>query len=269
MPCASQARSAPAHGHRVGRRLDGGVRRRTRSSRLRRRRHRRHRDPVRRTRARPSCRRRRARAQRCDRVRRRASSSRAHHWLGSPGALTALVPLMLVAALRRDRAARLRLGAGGVRTRGDVGVARGRAGHDRRGIHRSGRIGRAGGGTDRLARGSRAFVADARPGARDRAWSHARDRRRERRHSRVRSPSAVIAFVVVLFGAWKRLQAPLAIGATALLVLAIDTFGPAAARLPEWVPLAAIGVLLMWIGATFERRREDARRATDQLLRFG
>ncbi len=67
---------------------------------------------------------------------------------------------------------------------------------------------------------------------------------------------AVIAFAVVLFGAWKRLQAPLAIGAAALLVLAIDTFGPAAARLPEWVPLAAIGVLLMWIGATFERRRE-------------
>jgi hypothetical protein len=81
--------------------------------------------------------------------------------------------------------------------------------------------------------------------------------------------SAVIAFAVVLLGAWKRLQAPLAIGATALLVLAIDTFGPAAARLPEWVPLAAIGVLLMWIGATFERRREAARRATDQLLRFG
>ncbi len=81
--------------------------------------------------------------------------------------------------------------------------------------------------------------------------------------------SAVIAFAVVLFGAWKRLQAPLAIGGTALLVLAIDTFGPAAARLPEWVPLAAIGVLLMWIGVTFERRREDARRATDRLLRFG
>ena len=81
--------------------------------------------------------------------------------------------------------------------------------------------------------------------------------------------SAVIAFAVVLFGAWKRLQAPLAIGAASLLALAIDTFGPAAAGLPQWVPLAAIGVLLMWIGATFERRREAARRATDRLLRFG
>jgi hypothetical protein len=81
--------------------------------------------------------------------------------------------------------------------------------------------------------------------------------------------SAVLAFAVVLFGAWRRLQAPLAIGVTALVVLAIDMFGPAAARLPEWVPLAAIGVLLMWVGATFERRREAARRATDRLLRFG
>jgi len=81
--------------------------------------------------------------------------------------------------------------------------------------------------------------------------------------------SAVLAFAVVLFGAWKRLQAPLAIGATALVVLAIDMFGPAAARLPEWVPLASIGVLLMWVGATFERRREAARRVTDRLLRFG
>ena len=80
---------------------------------------------------------------------------------------------------------------------------------------------------------------------------------------------AVIAFVVVVFGAWKRLQAPLVLGALVLLVLAIDTFGPAAARLPEWVPLATIGVLLMWIGATFERRREGARRATDRLLQFG
>jgi hypothetical protein len=81
--------------------------------------------------------------------------------------------------------------------------------------------------------------------------------------------AAVLAFVVVSFGAWKRLQAPLAPGATASLVLAIDTFGPELARLPRWVPLAAIGVLLMWIGATFERRGERARQATERLLHFG
>ena len=31
--------------------------------------------------------------------------------------------------------------------------------------------------------------------------------------------------------------------------------------LPRWVPLAIVGALLMWIGTTFERRRDDARRA--------
>jgi uncharacterized membrane protein AbrB (regulator of aidB expression) len=72
-----------------------------------------------------------------------------------------------------------------------------------------------------------------------------------------------------VLGAWKRLQAPLALGSLALLVLAIDTFGPEAARLPRWVPLAAVGALLMWIGTTFERRRDDARRATRRLAHFG
>ena len=80
---------------------------------------------------------------------------------------------------------------------------------------------------------------------------------------------AVVAFVIVVLGAWKRLQAPLALGSLALLVLAIDTFGPEAARLPRWVPLAVVGALLMWIGTTFERRRDDARRATRRLAHFG
>jgi hypothetical protein len=81
--------------------------------------------------------------------------------------------------------------------------------------------------------------------------------------------AAVFAFACVMLGAWQRVQAPLVLGSIALLVLAVDTFGPAAARLPEWVPLAVIGVALMWVGVTFERRRTDARRATDRLLQFG
>jgi hypothetical protein len=81
--------------------------------------------------------------------------------------------------------------------------------------------------------------------------------------------AAVLAFGYVLFGARQRLQAPLVLGAIALLVLAIDTLGPVAARLPEWVPLAVIGVLMMWVGVTFERRRLSARRAADHLLQFG
>ena len=52
-------------------------------------------------------------------------------------------------------------------------------------------------------------------------------------------------------------------------MLAINTFGPALARLPRWLPLAVIGVLLMWIGATFETRRNRAKHATQTLAQFG
>ncbi len=81
--------------------------------------------------------------------------------------------------------------------------------------------------------------------------------------------SAVMAFAIVGIGAWHPLQAPLVLGSVALLTLALDTFGPAVARLPRWLSLAIIGVLLMWIGATFEKRRDGARRATRALLDLG
>jgi hypothetical protein len=81
--------------------------------------------------------------------------------------------------------------------------------------------------------------------------------------------AAGLAAAVMVFGAWQRLQAPLVLGAIALLALAADTFGPAVLRLPRWVPLAVVGVILMWVGATFERRRDGARRATRTLSHFG
>ena len=59
------------------------------------------------------------------------------------------------------------------------------------------------------------------------------------------------------------------LGSFALVILALNTFGPALARLPRWLPLAIIGVLLMWIGATFETRRNRARSATETLMHFG
>jgi hypothetical protein len=80
---------------------------------------------------------------------------------------------------------------------------------------------------------------------------------------------AAAALAVVLIGAQQRLQAPLMIGSAALLILAIDTFGPAAARLPRWVPLAIAGVVLMWVGARFERSREAMQRASRTFQHFG
>ena len=79
---------------------------------------------------------------------------------------------------------------------------------------------------------------------------------------------AIAAFVLVLVGARRKLQAPLVLGAAALLVLAIDTLGPAAARLPRWVVLAIPGVILLWVGANFERRRDAVRQAAHRFVDF-
>lgn len=81
--------------------------------------------------------------------------------------------------------------------------------------------------------------------------------------------AAALGLAAMILGGSMRLQAPLGLGAAALAVLAIDTLGPAAARLPRWIPLAVAGVLLMWIGATFESKRERARELGRYLARFG
>jgi hypothetical protein len=39
--------------------------------------------------------------------------------------------------------------------------------------------------------------------------------------------------------------------------------------MPRWITVGVAGVLLMWIGATFERRRENWRRASTVLGGFG
>jgi hypothetical protein len=65
------------------------------------------------------------------------------------------------------------------------------------------------------------------------------------------------ALVVVVFGARERLQAPLVIGGATLLVDAVAQVGPYAADLPRWVSIAAAGLVLLLLGATFEQRRRD------------
>lgn len=62
------------------------------------------------------------------------------------------------------------------------------------------------------------------------------------------------AVVCVLVGAVRRLRAPMELGAATLLVLGIDNVGPVVAQLPRWITLGVAGLLLLWLGATAERR---------------
>jgi hypothetical protein len=73
------------------------------------------------------------------------------------------------------------------------------------------------------------------------------------------------ALVAVLAGARARLQAPLVLGAVTLVVLGADAALPVAARLPRWATVGATGLLLLWLGATAERRLARLRRLGRQL----
>lgn len=81
--------------------------------------------------------------------------------------------------------------------------------------------------------------------------------------------AALLSLAAVIAGGVLRLQAPLCLGAVALLTLAIDQWGAQIVGMPRWITLGAAGVLLMWIGATFEHRRRDWRRTTEVVGRFG
>ncbi|WP_116450444.1 SCO7613 C-terminal domain-containing membrane protein [Blastococcus litoris] len=56
-------------------------------------------------------------------------------------------------------------------------------------------------------------------------------------------------------------QAPFVVGAGVLLLVAVGRLGPYAPLLPRWVTLGTAGLLLLVVGATYERRRQQAREA--------
>ncbi len=86
----------------------------------------------------------------------------------------------------------------------------------------------------------------------------------------VRSIGVVVVGVgLVAIGARRRLQAPLVMGAIAAIAIAVDTFWPVASRLPRWATIGAAGVLLLWMGATAERRLRDVRALRDRFETFG
>ncbi|MFI7356605.1 SCO7613 C-terminal domain-containing membrane protein [Streptomyces avidinii] len=72
------------------------------------------------------------------------------------------------------------------------------------------------------------------------------------------------ALAVTLAGAQRRLQAPLLLGGAVLAAVALHELAPyvvqVAGALPRWVPPALAGLLLLAVGATYERRLRDARR---------
>ena len=82
----------------------------------------------------------------------------------------------------------------------------------------------------------------------------------------------VAALVVTLAGARLRLRAPLMLGGAVLAVDTLHELAPfvvqVAGVLPRWVPPALVGLLLLALGATYERRLRDVRRVRAALGRM-
>ncbi|HVL18965.1 MAG TPA: hypothetical protein VM387_13245, partial [Gemmatimonadales bacterium] len=80
------------------------------------------------------------------------------------------------------------------------------------------------------------------------------------------------ALAVTLLGARFRLQAPLVLGGAALALVAAHELAPYVVQLvgalPRWLPPAAAGLLLLAVGATYERRLREARALRGRLARM-
>jgi hypothetical protein len=68
------------------------------------------------------------------------------------------------------------------------------------------------------------------------------------------------AVAVVIAGAVRRRQAPVAVGGLVLIVLALRELAAWWDLLPRWVPLAVAGLTLVALAMTYERRRRDMAR---------
>ncbi|MFD6890011.1 SCO7613 C-terminal domain-containing membrane protein [Streptomyces sp. NPDC059957] len=80
------------------------------------------------------------------------------------------------------------------------------------------------------------------------------------------------ALAVTLAGARGRLRAPLLLGGATLAAVALHELTPYVVQvvdaLPRWLPPALAGVLLLVVGATYEKRLRDARRLRDAIGRL-
>ncbi|BCK73528.1 hypothetical protein Srufu_074810 [Streptomyces libani subsp. rufus] len=75
------------------------------------------------------------------------------------------------------------------------------------------------------------------------------------------------ALLATVAGVRTRLQAPLIIGGGVLMLVGLHELAPTVVQvfglLPRWVPVAAAGLLLLLLGATYEKRIDEARRLRD------
>lgn len=82
----------------------------------------------------------------------------------------------------------------------------------------------------------------------------------------------VAALAVTLAGARRRLRAPLLLGGATLVAVALHELTPYVVQvvdaLPRWLPPALAGVLLLAVGATYEKRLRDARRLREAIGRL-
>ncbi|MEV5964428.1 hypothetical protein AB0L70_21835 [Kribbella sp. NPDC051952] len=70
------------------------------------------------------------------------------------------------------------------------------------------------------------------------------------------------ALAVIAIGTQRSLQAPFLIGAAVLLKIGIWQFIDVAPLIPRWITLGTAGLILLSIGATYERRLTQAKQAT-------
>ena len=77
------------------------------------------------------------------------------------------------------------------------------------------------------------------------------------------------AAALVVVGTLAHRQAPFVVGAGALAFVVVVRLGPYAPLLPRWLTLAAAGLVLLVLGATYERRRQQAREAVAWVAQMG
>jgi hypothetical protein len=72
----------------------------------------------------------------------------------------------------------------------------------------------------------------------------------------------------VVFGSWRRQQAPVVVGGVALAVAALHELAVVSTTALLWTIMALVGAVLVGLGANFEKRRRDIQRLRGALGRL-